>query len=212
VGVRFAVRTGVLLLATGALAALPAGASAATRAKSCSPKGAKVVARSGTSLLLTRSHGDDDLYGPGTRVTTCRKGHRPVVLVDTGPGDSVSISHGVFTTGYVAFARSSLSTACTKYLGDDPQCHSTGVASYNRRTGRLRASGSGQADVLVVTPAGWLAWLSPADGSGARTLQAVDSHGARVLASGAIDPASVRAAGSTVSWTVGDVAGAATLS
>jgi hypothetical protein len=210
--VRFAARIGVLLLVTGAMAVLPAGASAAARAPSCSAKGATVVARSGTSLLLARSQGGDDEYGPGTRVTTCRKGHRPVVLVSTGPGDSVAVSRGVFTAGYVAFASSSYSTACTKYLGDDPQCHSAGVASYNRRTGRLRARGSGPADALVLTPAGWLAWLSPADAGGTRTLQAVESHGARVLASGPIDPASVRATGSMVSWTDGGVAGAATLS
>jgi hypothetical protein len=203
---------GTLLLAVGAVTALPVGASALAGAKPCSARGAEVVARSGTSLLLAADHGDDDLYGPGTLVTTCRKGHRPVVLVKTGPGDSVALSHGVFTAGYVAFASSSLSTACTKYLGDDPQCHSTGVRSYNRRTGRLRASGTGAADALVVTPAGWLAWLSPADAGGTRTLQVVDAAGARVLASGAIDPSSLRAEGATVSWTVGGVAGAATLS
>jgi len=212
VGGRFAARMGVLLLVAGVAAAQPAGASAVKRATSCSAKGAHVVARAGTALLLTRPHGDDGLYGPGTLVTTCRRGHRPVVLVDTGPGDSVTVSKGVFTSGYVAFARSSSSATCTKYLGDDPQCHSIGVTSYNRRTGKLRASGSGPADVLVLTPAGWLAWLSPADAAGVRTLQAVDSHGLRVLATDAIDPASVRAAGATVSWSAGGVAGAATLS
>jgi hypothetical protein len=194
-----------------ALLALPAAAPATTRAKTCTAKGATVVARSGTALLLTRSVGGDDLYGPGTLVTTCRKGRRPVVLLRTGPGDSVTISHPVFTPGYVAFATSSFSTACTKYLGDDPQCRSVGVASYNRRTGRRRASGGGVADILLATPAGWLAWLSPADATGSRTLRAADTAGERELAAGAIDPASLTVAGPVVSWAAGGVPASATL-
>src|SRR4051812_46987712 len=92
----------ILTVTAGAFAALPVGASAASRAKPCTAKGAKVVARSGTALLLTASVGDDDLYGPGTRVMTCRKGQRRVTLVSTATGDSLSIAHPVFTPGYVA--------------------------------------------------------------------------------------------------------------
>ena len=204
-------RAGIAVVAAiGVVAGLgPATASGAAR---CSAKGAQVLARSGTALLLARPYGNDDLYGPGTLVTTCRKGRRPVVLLRAEPGVALTFSHGAFAPGYVAFARSSTSSMCTKYLGDDPQCRSAGVTSYNRRTGKLRASGEGRADVLVVTPAGWLAWLSPADASGSRTLQAVDSAGSRVLAGGAIDPASVRASGATVTWTLAGVGASATLS
>jgi hypothetical protein len=189
----------ILALVGVAVLAAPVGASAAP---GCAANGAQVVARSGTALLLTSDAGPDDgQYGPGTRVSTCRRGHPRVTLLSTQTGTSLVVAHPAFTSGYVAFAWNSSSVVCSKYLGDDPQCRSAGVASYNRRTGRRRASGSGPADALVVTPAGWLAWLSPADATGARTLQAVDSAGARVLATGAIDPASLRADGATISWT-----------
>jgi hypothetical protein len=211
VGARGALRIGIVAAAGALSAALPAGASAA-RPKPCNAKGAQVVARSGTALLLTASVGSDDEYGPGTRVMTCRKGHPRVTLVSTGPGDSITVSHAFFTPGYVAFAFSTASTACSKYLGDDPQCFSVGVTSYNRRTGKLRASGTGAADALVATSAGWMAWVSPPDATGARALSAVAGAGQRVLAAGAIDPASLAVAGAEVRWSVGGVAASATLS
>jgi hypothetical protein len=205
-------RTGLVVVAGLLVAALSTGASAAARSKPCSAKGAQIVARSGTALLLSAPVGSDDEYGPGTRVMTCRKGHPRVTLVSTGPGDAIAVSHVVFTPGYVAFAFSRASTACSKYLGDDPQCFSVGVSSYNRRTGKPRASGTGAADALVATSAGWLAWLSAPDATGARTLSAVDGAGRRVLAAGVIDPASLTVAGAVVGWSAGGVAAAATLS
>lgn len=204
-------RMGILVVFVGAMALLAVGASAASPKPVCTAKGATVVARSGGSLLLSQHVNDDDFYGPGTRATTCRKGERRVTLFATDSGDSVTLSHGLFTRRYVAFASSSYSSQCGKYLGDDPQCRAVGVESYNRRTGNRRAYGTGAADVLVATSAGWLAWVSPADPAGMRLLKAVDGGGERVLAMGAIDPASLRADGATVSWTAGGVAASANL-
>lgn len=210
--VRAAIRAGVLALGVGTAMAAPANAAAASRAPGCTAKGATVVARAGTSLLLTASYGpDDDLYGPGMRVMTCRRGHPRVTLVQTGVGDGLTLSHAVFSPGYVAFAFSSTSVACTKYFGDDPQCRTVGVASYNRRTGRRRASGAGPADALVMTTSGWLAWISPPDSAGTRTLTASTATGERVLDRGLIDPASLRASGTTVAWTIAGAAGSADL-
>ncbi len=210
-GISGAVGTGIAAGVAVLLAALPLGASASSGRQPCTARGAHVVARVDGSLLLTASTGGDDEYGPGTRVMTCRRGHRRVTLVSTGAGDAISVAHPAFTPGYVAFAFSTASSACTKYLGDDPQCFSTGVTSYNRRTGRRRASGQGAADALVATPAGWMAWLSPADPAGARTLKAVDAGGERVLATGPIDAASLTVVGAIVSWSAAGVPGSATL-
>lgn len=204
-------RTGIVVAALVVACAAPLGASAASRVSGCTAKGATVVARAGTALLLSAPVGPDDEYGPGTRVMTCRQGHPRVTLASTGPGDALTITHPVFAPAYVAFAWTRSSVACSKYLGDDPQCTSARVASYNRRTGRTRVSGTGPADALAVTTSGWLAWVSPLDASGARTLTVADRGGERVLDRGAIDPASLRANGQAVTWTANGAAASAGL-
>lgn len=169
------------------------------------------MARSGSAMLLQQAYGGDELYGPGYRVFACTRGQRRVLLRSYGEGTSVRILHVRFTSRYVGFAVTTLSSACTKYFGGDPMCRSATVASFARRSGRERASTAAVAEALALTPAGWLAWVTPGDPTGIRQVLGLDSAGARTLGSGQVDPGSLSAAGETVSWRNGGVAESATL-
>ena len=111
-----------------------------------------------------------------------------------------------FAGSYVALAYGFVEPACGKYTGGGPQCEMFAVASFNLRTGRLRASVTLPAAALVVTPAGWFAWISPAG-----QLEAVDSRGRLTLDEGPVEAPGVRAAGTTIRWSSAGAAHSAEL-
>jgi hypothetical protein len=194
---------------------LALGVGASAQAKPVAPgrcgfKGAEVLRAAGTARLVLRESGGDELYGPESRIYTCVAGHEPKLLASYEAGTIPTVTLVRITARYVAYATSTLDTACTKYSGDDPACRSAGIASYDRRTGRVRASAGGIPDALVLTTAGWPAW-TVADAATGHTLTA--KVGAQELALGAraIDPASLTATGATVTWTLDGVAQSATL-
>jgi hypothetical protein len=200
------------LLVSATALALPTSGSAATgkttaKAKkpACTVKHAKTIASSPYGRLLVTHREEDELYGESTELYACRTGRAPVQLVATEPGDSITLSHVVFTPNYVGFAASSYSSACSKYQPGAPECSWVNVSSFNTRTGRVRAGASSAADALVVTAHGWLAWVTPADASGSRSAITSDRGGKHMLAQGAIAPGSLTLTATTVSWTRGGV-------
>jgi hypothetical protein len=192
------------------------GASAAAQARPVAPgrcgfKGAEVLRAAGTARLVLRESGGDDLYGPESRIYVCVAGHQPKLLAAYEVGTIPTVSLVRFTARYVAFATSTVDTACTKYSGDDPACVSAAIASYDRRTGRVRARDDARPDALVLTAAGWPAWTVVDAAAGGHVLAAKVGAQHLALGAGAIDPASLRAVGNTLTWTLGGDAQSATL-
>jgi len=197
-----------LLVSVTALAVPTTGNAATpknrTKAKkpACTLKGAETIAKSTFGRLLATHAEEDELYGESTELYACRTGYRPVLLIATGPGDSLDPGHVVFSPKYVGFSTSFYSSSCSKYQPGGAECSGLGVSSYNTRTGDVRTTTSTPAavDALAVSAQGWLAWVTPAAPDGSRTVVARNRL-ERVLAQGSIPPASLKATDGTLRWT-----------
>jgi hypothetical protein len=189
-----------------------AGASAARKpAPPCGPRGAQTIARSGgTRLYVVGGAGAGEYSAPSTLFVCERSRRRPRRLVHAPDSYSMAVVQVRFSGRYVAFDVTISNEPCSKY-DFGPQCLSESVRSYNVRNGHLRAAAGGGSDALALASNGWIAWAPPAANGAPRTLLAVDSAGRRQLDSGAIDPASLRATGSTVHWTNAGAARSAAL-
>ncbi len=184
---------------------LTAGAPAAQARKhkvvTCSVKGGTTVAHHGGQRLITKDGPDDSLYGPATKIYACRQAHRPAVLLDeTEEGTSISISGVRFTRWYVVYAASGSSSECTKYQPDAPECFFSYVASYDLRTGKLRAITKGDAASPVLSTKGWFAWVTAPDPLGSRSVIGVDGGGSHTLDQGGINAASLGFSGARLGW------------
>lgn len=197
----------VLTLVVVGLLAVPVGGDAATRKKPtrpvCALKHAETVASSRFGKLLATHRETDELYGDSTEVYACRTGRTPVQVDSYETGMGVTIGDVVFTTNYVAYSFSTLSSQCTKYMGDAPECRGAGAASYNTRTGKPRTDVGSAVNGLALSDHGWLAWIAPSADGTSWAVVAEDRRGRRTLAPDHVDPASLKIAGTTVSWTRG---------
>lgn len=205
----------VLLLSVvlGLVFGLPvAGARAAPREPVCKPRHAQVLARHGAVIVFRRRTGPAGEYGEPSALYACaRTRGRPVRLASFQEGELPEFDHlaganPIFSGGYVAFAYKFLEPVCGKYTGGGPQCEVFEVASVNLRTGRARASAVGSASALVLTPLGWIAWVSSSG-----ELEGIGSHGETVLDGGGVEAASLHASGQKITWTSAGVAHEAAL-
>ncbi len=161
-----------------------------------------MVGRRGQALVFSRE-GEGAEYSPSVTVLGCLTSRqRPVALLSFGEGESPEFDRLVgpdpaFAGPYVAFVLTVVEGACGKYTGGGPQCEQHRLGSYDLRTGRPRARASSAAEALVLTAQGWIAWIEPTGD----VLRAIDSHGARVLDPGPVDPHSLAVSGQTVRWT-----------
>jgi len=208
-------RLTAILASVVIFAAVSASAPArAVKPKPCAVRHATLLARSGTTKLYSRDTNVDDLYGPTTTLYGCVGRHKPRAL-----GDAYGIKAATLRINarYAAFSFAYTDNACTKYMQPEPTCAISGVQSYDLLAGKSRTFARNTvADALALTPAGWIAWVTPAPPMTAeRTVLGLDSSttpGApRPLATGAIDPASLTASGETVSWTLAGAPQSATL-
>ena len=209
----------LITLVTAALALIAAPAEARAKAptrpkpKPCTVKRhATLVARSATTKIFEKVTEEDDLYGPTTALYACVGTRRPRFV---GLADGITKGTLRVNARYVAYGYAGTDTACTKDMPSDPVCSFRGVRSVDVRTGKERAStNTSSAESLVLTPTGWIAWVTPPDPAAmTRTVLAIDASGpaARRLATGVVDPASLTATGQTVAWTADGAPQSATL-
>lgn len=196
---------GVLVGTLVALLGSAPSADARTRAATCRIAHATTVAKhGGQSLIVAEVGHDDGLYGAPQAVFGCRSAKaKPVRISRWEAGTSIAIRQVRWTRYYVAYAQSGTDTQCTKYSGaGTAECSYVTGGSYDLRTGKRRATYDPAANVeaTVLSPQGWIGVLGKLDAAGNRTLAGADGRGQRTLATGPIDPASVRFAGADLLW------------
>jgi len=195
------VLTGFALATAATIAVLAPGTAAAGSGPTCRPSAHQVLGRSGTAVVFRRRTSAGGEYGEESALYAClKRRQRPLHLTSFGEGQVPKLEHvpganPAFAGSYVALAYGFVEPACAKYMGGGPQCEVFVIASFNLRTGRVRATASLPASSLVVTLAGWIAWVSPTG-----QLEAVDSGGKLTLDGGPVEASSVRAAGETIRW------------
>lgn len=186
-------------------------ADARTRSANCHVAHGTTVAKHGGQSLIVADVGQDDgLYGAAQAVFACRSTKaKPVRISRWEAGTSIVIRQVRWTRSYVAYGQTGTDTQCTKYSGaGSAECSYATGGSYDLRTGKRRASYDPAANVeaTVLSPQGWIGVLGRTDAAGNRTLSGADGRGLRPLATGRIDPASVRFAGADLLWTDDGVA------
>lgn len=193
-----------------AIALLPAlslgfatGADAAKKRKRplCNPAHTKVLKQTASVRILYVEHpGGADEYGTPATVYACYPARkRRVRLFEVADTEIWSPRVMRIRTRWWAFAASTDDVACEKYA--QPNCRGGYVAAYDLKTGQVRCSTRATSAALALTSNGWIAWLAEGAAGQPGTLWACDSRGARPLDQGAIDPASLTAAGPVVDWT-----------
>jgi hypothetical protein len=164
----------------------------------CSPRNTKVLKHTSVVRILYVEHpADEDLYGTPATVYACfpaRK--RRTKLLEIPSSEIWSPKIMALTDRYFAVFATTEDIVCEKYA--QPDCTDSYVAGFKLSNGKERCFNKASASALGLTSHGWIAWLS---GSGPSTLSGCDSGGTRTLDQGAIDPASVLAAGASVQWT-----------
>jgi len=174
-----------------------------------------VLGRSGPHVLFVRQTGPTDFkYGAPHALYGCISRYRaPVQLYEFEDGDLPSEVITTFAGPYAAFYLGWRSTVCADYESAGATgCGRTLFGSVDLRNGRIRTSVEPQTPepppppmALVVTPAGWIAWIAPGS-SGAEALFAEDSSGQRTLDPGPVDRKSLEDNGATVRWSDAGVA------
>jgi hypothetical protein len=202
---------GALVGVLVAILGTAAPADARPRPATCHVVHGTTVARHGGQSLIVADVGQDDgLYGAPQAVFACRSTRaKPVRISRWEAGTSIAIRQVRWTRSYVAYAQTGTDTQCTKYSGaGSAECSYAEGGSYDLRSGRRRASYDPAANVeaTVLSPQGWIGVLGRTDAAGNRTLAGADGRGLRPLATGRIDPASVRFAGADLLWTDDGVA------
>ena len=208
----------VMVLVTACLLAAAAATARPRRHRApvCRPRAGQVVVRSGRSVLFLKTTGPDDgEYGPPRALFACTRTRQAAVRIDAySDGDIPAISHPLIGARFGALWQRIDDVVCEKYMPGDPACVTVSLTSFNLRTGRVRARAAGDVaqapSALVMTSQGWIAFVSPTGGSRGQ-LEAVDSHGQRLLDAGPVDPASLTVSGATVSWTSAGAAHTAAL-
>ncbi len=205
-----------LLAITSALVAVVALSPAVALAKkqpSCERPGSTTEAKSKSARLFSARKeilGDTE----GRRLYGClRSVGRPLALADSFDDNYVlSGSWGnVRLAGrFAAWSQADTDISCKAQCPPDfqPTRYSVGVADLKRRKIRLTpgiVAGRG----LVLTKTGAVAWTEA--GGGSTAVRARDRDGLRTLDTGAIEPASLKLEGSTVSWVKDGVRSSATL-
>lgn len=201
------------LLPAGALTAALVTLLGATATADARPRPAKCHVAAGTtvskhggqSLIVADVGEDDELYGSAQAVFACRSAKaKPMRLSRWEAGTSIVIRQVRWTRSYVAYGQTGTDSQCTKYSGvGSVECSYAVGGSYDLRTGKRRATYDPAANVeaTVLSPQGWIGVLGRTDAAGNRTLAGADGRGLRTLATGRIDPASVRFAGADLLWT-----------
>ncbi len=188
-------------IAVSLLVAAPATAKP-HRTKACAgERGEQILKVESGRIVLTKDDVGDDIYASPYTYRFCR-GKKEVRAMESSDG-STTIALTASTHRYMALALTYHSSACEKYNqgGPNDECYSYVLYSFDMRTGRRRAFAQSQAAPrsLVLVPEGWVAW---ADGAG---VSARINGETRVLDAGpGVDPASLAAAGATVTWTRAD--------
>lgn len=212
---KLALAAAAAVAAAGSLAAPAAATSLVARPgrPTCKRVGSRTIVSSPTARVYAIVGRDDGEYGAPVTVVGCWRAQerRRVVLQRFGAGQSASVERKRLAGRHVALQTTVVDVACTKYMGSAPECVSHGLASYDLRTGRLRASGDGRATAFALADRGWLAWVTQPDASGAVAVWAQDGAGRRQLDAGAIDPRSLSVTVDVVSWTRDGVEQTATL-
>lgn len=207
----------LLLLAATALGLGAAGGGSAVAARTarratCARAHSQTLASSAAARVFLVYGRDDDLYGPPATVFGCLRRHpRPVVLQRFAAGDAPTVTGRRLAGRYAALAETVVSVACSKYMGDAPECTTFRFASWDLTTGRVRATGRAPVAAFVLSSHGWLAWTTPPDPLGLTDVVAVTATGTRTLDRGAVDAGSLRLAGSLLSWTRAGAPQSATL-
>ena len=143
----------------------------------------------------------------------CAAGSRTArVLQRFDSTQSASLAHVAINAGHVAYVASIADVVCGKYAPPEQSCSSSEIDAFDLSSGRRRLQVYGDAQALVLTDDGWVAWLSAPDKAGGRELWARDSAGERRLDAGAIDPSSLAAGATKVFWTNAGAPASATLS
>jgi hypothetical protein len=189
----------LLIAAAAALSAAGADADAAARKPSCAAAKSKTVAQNASARVfkITRSSGTTRLYG------CLRSSGRRVVLAQAA--DDIETSTGfdrVRLNGrFVAWQGTATDLSCKADCppGYDPYTWTIERVDLRSRKGRA-FSGRAAGQALVVSRKGAVAWVQ-STGADTYDVRAGDAAGARTLDSGAIDPKSLKLAGSTLSWT-----------
>ncbi len=186
-----------------ALALASAAGAAGTHPASCKPRPGQVLARKGSEVIFRRSTGPSGEYGAASALYGCqRTRQRPVRLLAFQEGMDPEVQRlagvdAVFAGAYAALTYKIYDAACAKYTGGGPECESSGLASFDLRTGKTRAHAPEAASALVLSARGWVGWVSAQGGA----LHAIGSKGARVLDPGPVEPASLKLSGQTLRWT-----------
>jgi hypothetical protein len=194
----------LIVLVVALLAATTAPAARASAP--CRPKGSKTVAQTSKVRAFTRERSSDD----HTLLYACLLSQgKPVYATEATGIDAYeetysesSFSDVRIAGRYVAWSTESSDLSCKADCPPDYNPTSTSIGIINVRLRKKRAvpgarvMGGG----LVVTTTGAVAWTQQGAG-GAIDVVASDADGKRTLDTGAIDPKSLTASGSTVRWT-----------
>lgn len=184
--------------APGARAAPSADTAASSAARrSCARRGARVLARTKQArIFVVKRTSQSTEYGSPMTLYGCLVSRGRAVRLASYPDDvAATLRLITFAPPFAAYSLRTTSVPCAKYAGEN--CTRRFVKVVDLRTGKQRALVAGPAIALALTKRGRPAWLVSSSGP----LLAVGASGRRQLDSGAIDPASLRASGRSVSWT-----------
>ncbi len=157
-------------------------------------------------LFVRQTGGFDGKYGAPHSLFGCSSSYQPRKdLFDFEDGDTPNLAVAAFAPPYAAYFLDWEATSCVFYESAGAEhCGQTLFESANLRTGRVRVTvyqpeSTPPPEDLVVTRAGWIAWIAGGP-SGTAALIAHDSAGERTLDPGPVDARSLKLSGGTVRW------------